>query len=154
MTRTKAVGELDSFSSDLKCSLCDKLFTDPVVVSCCNTAFCKECKIYYVILGITFSLLENADIAKRFKCPSCSQYQSPEHLKIAPRIAEAVANAISKSKANRQSNLQAETTNSMDISPKSEEYAENYLIFRTNKKRALSPDRNNLKANKSLKLDQ
>jgi protein MPE1 len=45
MTRSKAVGELDSFSSDLKCSLCDKLFTDAVLVSCCNVAFCKECNL-------------------------------------------------------------------------------------------------------------
>jgi hypothetical protein len=46
--------------------------------------------------------LENADISKRFKCPACSQYQSPEHLRNAPKIAEAVADALSKSRSVRQ----------------------------------------------------
>ena len=120
MTRGKAVGELDSFSSDLKCSLCDKLFTDPVKVSCCYTAFCRECKnLFLLILGITFSLLENADISKRFKCPACSQYQSPEHLRNAPNIAEAVTSAISRHTLNRQVNTSGENNG---LQTKVEEY--------------------------------
>lgn len=79
----------------------------------------KNVKIFYVTIGITFSLLENSDISKRFKCPACSQYQSPEHLRNAPRIAEAVANAIAKSKINRQTNSAVENSASP---PKAEEY--------------------------------
>ena len=91
--------------------------------------------------------MENADISKRFKCPSCSQYQSPEHLRNAPNIAEAVSNARSRSRVSRQMNA-SEDTNSP---PKSDEYVI-CVNSRLNKKRALSPDRS-LKANKSQKLD-
>jgi len=63
--------------------------------------------------------LENADISKRFKCPKCSQYQSPEHLRNAPKIAEAVSHALSKSRSVRQNNSGAENSGSP---PKPEEY--------------------------------
>lgn len=41
---------------DLLCILCSDLLTDAIMMPCCGTSFCDECKDYFFILCIKFYL--------------------------------------------------------------------------------------------------
>lgn len=74
---------------DLLCNLCSDLLTDAIMMPCCGTSFCDECKInlktffvtyifmYLSILGIRNALLESEEN----ECPDCHGKEiSPETL--------------------------------------------------------------------------
>jgi len=46
---------------ELKCPLCDKLYNNVVLISCCGNSFCSEC--------IQLALIDSEE--DDFKCPSC-----------------------------------------------------------------------------------
>ncbi|VDQ04541.1 unnamed protein product [Trichobilharzia regenti] len=48
----------------LTCPLCNKLFSDAVLVSCCGTTFCNEC-----IMGHVF----DSQVLGSHKCPNCGE---------------------------------------------------------------------------------
>lgn len=75
---------------DLLCILCSDLLTDAIMMPCCGTSFCDECKnfifcelklkyifVYLSILGIRNALLESEEN----ECPDCHGKEiSPETL--------------------------------------------------------------------------
>jgi len=74
---------------DLLCNLCSDLLTDAIMMPCCGTSFCDECKHSYFmretlifilisyILGIRNALLESEEN----ECPDCHGKEiSPETL--------------------------------------------------------------------------
>ncbi|RKO84820.1 hypothetical protein BDK51DRAFT_26757, partial [Blyttiomyces helicus] len=74
--------EMAPVPDDLACPICTRLLSDAVSTPCCKTSYCDEC--------IRFSLLENEDIALRFKCPTCKSDLTPDSLAAAKSQREAV----------------------------------------------------------------
>lgn len=65
---------------DLICGICKDLFTDAVMIPCCGSSFCDECKFwtYYitifckplrVYIGVRTALIESEDN----ECPDCNE---------------------------------------------------------------------------------
>jgi hypothetical protein len=85
----------DDVPSDLKCSLCEKLFTEAVSVSCCKTNYCHEC--------ITYSMLENPDPSLRMKCPSCKRQIKLEDISVNYPLRDEVMNYIRNARLKKSS---------------------------------------------------
>lgn len=41
--------EKPNIPEDLVCSICNDLLTDTVMVPCCGTSFCDECKLFILL---------------------------------------------------------------------------------------------------------
>lgn len=77
--------------AEYKCSICDKIMTDAVMITCCYTSFCDKC--------VRDRLLEtNA-------CPSCQSEATVDQLCPNPAIRKAIENWQSKAEEDRDKGM-------------------------------------------------